>query len=266
YTYDESGKVNWRVRFRETAAHNTVLIDGKNQTRYIFDKTRFKIKGPQPHYDLQTFVTQPGFDFLHGIARSQEYPVVHERKIFFVCPEYWIMTDLLIASEPHCYDLRFHLSALAEKNATMRLAAKTLSIHSPHLIMAQPAQDEIHPCIEEGYISQSYGVKQPAPIIKFSQRATCAVFHTVLVPYNTVLPVVSVETGNVYTEKGLASKEEASVLYMTINHQGKTSHDTYFVKHTSSEDEYSFDEMTCMSSGLFIRKDENGHEVRKHVF
>ena len=34
YTYSEAGEVNWRVRFRGTAAHNTVTVDGRNQTRY----------------------------------------------------------------------------------------------------------------------------------------------------------------------------------------------------------------------------------------
>jgi hypothetical protein len=211
-------------------------------------------------------VTQPKYDFLHGIARSHEYPVVHERKIFFACPEYWIITDRLIASEPHRYDLRFHLSSEAEDNVSMRFEAKTLVIHSPHLIMAQPAHEAIQPLIEEGYISHTYGVKHPAPIIRFTQRAACAVFHTVLVPYSTIAPVVSVETGTVYTEEGVSSKEETSVLYVTINHQDKTSHDTYFVKHTSSEKKYRFGEMTCMTTGLFIRKDENGQVVRTHAF
>jgi hypothetical protein len=34
YTYSEAGEVNWRVHFRGTAAHNTVCVDGRNQTRY----------------------------------------------------------------------------------------------------------------------------------------------------------------------------------------------------------------------------------------
>ena len=34
YTYDESGEVNWRAAFRTTAAHSTIEVDGKCQTRY----------------------------------------------------------------------------------------------------------------------------------------------------------------------------------------------------------------------------------------
>jgi hypothetical protein len=38
YTYDESGETNWRVLFRGTSYHNTVLVDGLNQARYEFHK------------------------------------------------------------------------------------------------------------------------------------------------------------------------------------------------------------------------------------
>ena len=44
YTYSEAGETNWRVHFRGTAAHNTVCVDGRNQTRYepkpVKDKSR----------------------------------------------------------------------------------------------------------------------------------------------------------------------------------------------------------------------------------
>ncbi len=36
YTYDESGETNWRALFRGTGYHNTVQVDRKNQTQYVF--------------------------------------------------------------------------------------------------------------------------------------------------------------------------------------------------------------------------------------
>ncbi len=46
YTYYEGGSENWRARFRGTAAHNSVLIDGKNQTRYapVFGNSSFGVQ------------------------------------------------------------------------------------------------------------------------------------------------------------------------------------------------------------------------------
>ena len=95
YTYDESGPVNWRVRFRSTAYHNTVLVDGRNQTRYEWRNNRFKISGPEPEREIKAFVHEPGLDYLYGVARSHEYPVVHERKVLFINGEYWVIIDLL---------------------------------------------------------------------------------------------------------------------------------------------------------------------------
>src|SRR6185503_10473684 len=56
YTYHESGSPNWRVVFRGTSYHNTITVDRRNQIRYEFDKTRFKIRGPQPERELRSFV------------------------------------------------------------------------------------------------------------------------------------------------------------------------------------------------------------------
>ena len=44
YTYDESGEVNERALFRGTAAHNTVLVDGRNQTRYQRHGRKFRVQ------------------------------------------------------------------------------------------------------------------------------------------------------------------------------------------------------------------------------
>jgi hypothetical protein len=62
YTYSEAGETNWRVHFRGTAAHNTVCVDGRPQTRYApkaikeprhaQGTVRHKIAGPAPEATL----------------------------------------------------------------------------------------------------------------------------------------------------------------------------------------------------------------------
>ncbi|MFQ5632796.1 MAG: alginate lyase family protein, partial [bacterium] len=101
YTYDEFNGFNWRVLFRGTSYHNTVTVDGKNQTHYLNrgEGKRHKINGPSPDYKMKTFLSEAGFDYLHGIAKSHEYDAVHKRKIFFVRPDYWIVTDILTAEQ-----------------------------------------------------------------------------------------------------------------------------------------------------------------------
>jgi uncharacterized heparinase superfamily protein len=196
YTYDESGLVNWRAIFRGTAYHNTVLVDQRNQTRYEWRKTRFKISGPEPERQLVSFTSESKLDYLHGIAHSHEYPVVHERKVLFIAREYWIIVDLLRAQEAHRYDLRFHLTPLAQGQVSISLSNSTLTIQSPQLILAQPLDPAVLPSIAEGFVSTSYGKKDSAPIIEFTQQASYAGFFTVLYPYKEKAPTISIDGQN----------------------------------------------------------------------
>ncbi|MGE0642810.1 MAG: alginate lyase family protein [Nitrospira sp.] len=193
YTYDESGPLNWRVRFRETAAHNTVLVDGRNQTSYLPGKRRYKIQGPEPSFELNSFITADQLDYVHGTARSYEYPVVHERKILFVGRDYWVVLDLLRAQEPHHYDLLFHLSPNAHGQVSIALSSTTLSIDSPQLLLAQPISPTVIPSIQEGFISHTYGTKHAAPIVQLTQRDRATCFLTVVYPYKGTTPKLSIE-------------------------------------------------------------------------
>ncbi len=192
YTYDESGEINWRVRFRGTESHNTVLVDGENQTRYEFHKRKFKIRGPAPAPELRRFHSEAGFDYLHGIARSHQYPVRHDRKIFFCGGEYWIVLDRLFAEEPHRYDLLFHLSAEAHDRTAIANRQGTICLDAPHLALAQSARPEAEIRIEDGFVSPKYGIKHPAPVVRATQYAAQAHFCTVLHPYRHLCPEIRV--------------------------------------------------------------------------
>ncbi len=222
YTYDESGPINWRILFRGTASHNTVLVDEQNQTRYLPGKRRYKIQGPEPEHELRTFVSTTGLDYLHGIAISHEYPVVHERKILFIGGEYWVIVDLLRAQESHRYDLRFHLTPAAQGNVSLSLSDDTLSVHAPQLVLAQPLVPAAFPRIDEGFVSQSYGIKHPAPIVQFTQQASCTGFVTVVYPYKADAPSISV--GILNSLQGLLNNTQAT-LHIVIAQKGQQYRD-----------------------------------------
>jgi uncharacterized heparinase superfamily protein len=74
YTYCDDAP-HWRRWFKGTAAHNTVTIDGADQTPY----RRGKPKGPVAAARPLQRGTADGLDVLWGEAKSPAYPVLHRR-------------------------------------------------------------------------------------------------------------------------------------------------------------------------------------------
>lgn len=258
YTYDESGPVNWRVRFRGTAAHNTVLVDGRNQTRYEWKKNRYKISGPEPERTMAAFVSTSGLAYLHGIAISHEYPVVHERTILFIGGEYWVILDLLKAHEPHQYDLLFHLSPAAHGHVSVSLSRETLSIDSPQLLLAQPIVPTVFPSIQEGFISRSYGAKQAAPIIQLTQRDTTTCFLTVVYPYKGTTPKLSVEIPEASSGFQELLDGRSAMVQIAIAHNGKQySDELLFTDRTTQQNEAS-----GASAAHHVRVSRTNHDGR----
>ena len=105
YTYSEEPP-NLRRWFKGTAAHNTVTVDGLDQTPY----RRGRPDGPVAEGRLLGRITVPGLDLLSGEARSPVYEAVHTRVVAFVADRYWIVEDRLRGRRAHRYDLRFHLA------------------------------------------------------------------------------------------------------------------------------------------------------------
>jgi len=266
YTYDESGETNWRALFRGTGYHNTVQVDKMNQTRYSFHKTRFEIQGPEPDHELHAFISTPEYDYLHGVARSHEYPVVHERKLFFPWLEYWILSDLLLASESHDYDLLFHLASEAWERTTVDAADANYVVQAPNLIIVQPfeTQDGMSadsPRMEKGYVSPTYGIKHPAPIVRFARRAATTTYHTVLYPYGTEKPRLAVAVLPVQHNGRLCPPTEAFGLSITIAAKGQALTDTYF-NGTPRDGAYRFGDFSYDGSLLCVRQDGAGRIVR----
>lgn len=266
FTYDESGDYNWRVHFRGTQSHNTVLVDQKDQTRYCFNQARnkFKISGPEPEYKTKMVVHRSEFDFLHGVARSHEYGAVHERRIFYACPDYWIITDFLRDQCSHRYDLLFHLSPQANGRVALHLAESTLRVESPNLVLAQPFQAEVEVRIEKGYVSPTYGVKQEAPVLRFTQTAKRAAYLTLLVPFKFTPPEILIEQLDVFTESGLCARDEVTAIRVTWNRQNQEFKDYYFNAYRQESETYRFEEFVYEGKFFFVRKDADGNIVRVH--
>jgi uncharacterized heparinase superfamily protein len=207
YTYSEAvgeDGINWRVHFRGTAAHNTVSVDGRQQTRYLpkpikdaasrhaTGSVRHKISGPPAEGSLVERFHSQNFDLLHGRVRSHECDALHERCIVFVDRRYWIVSDWLRAPTEHDYRLNFQLGAHAHGHTVLSMSDGGLRVRSPGLLIAQAPREGVRHTLGDAWVSARYGDKQPAPALRSHARACNAHFDTLLMPWNEREPVLHV--------------------------------------------------------------------------
>jgi hypothetical protein len=190
YTYAEHAP-NWRRWFKSTAAHNTVCVDGLDQTPY----RRGKPKGSVAHGRLLARHSAPGLDILCGMAISPAYTARHTRWVLFVADEYWIIVDQLRGERPHRYDLRFHLAPEAQGRTLLEARADATVVRAPGLALALVASRA--PQIEPGWVAPSYGNRQPAPVISVTAEGASADFVTFVVPLaaDEPTPTLRVDAG-----------------------------------------------------------------------
>lgn len=175
YVYSEDAP-NWRRWFKSTMAHNTVTVDGTDQTPY----RRGAPRGLIAEGRLLQRLTVPGLDVLWGEARSPMYEVVHQRRVLFVLDEYWLIEDRLVGERPHSYDLRFHLSPGAWGQTTLRQSV----VQAPGLTLVV---DGGRVQLEDGWVAPTYGHKVPAPVVSARvDDVADAVFITLVLPGGAV--------------------------------------------------------------------------------
>mgnify|MGYP005840985193 CR=1 FL=1 len=180
----------WRNYFRGTAAHNTITVDGQDQSLLL---GLWHVVRPS-RATLHEWVTTEHFDFVDGSHDGYtrlRHPVTHRRKIFFVKPEYWIVLDLLEGRGEHQFDLYFHLTPEAQGSleplsgiAQIRYGDGTclLIYQAKHTnSQAEVITGSLDPI--QGWLSQRSGEKMLAPTLRYRQVTTAPTqFVTVLYP------------------------------------------------------------------------------------
>ena len=184
YTYHaDDADASGRRWFKGTSAHNTVTVDGLNQTAYRPGRP----KAPLPQATFGGRSTHPALDMIWGTAVSPCYDAVHERRILFVAGEYWIIEDRLTAPTPHRYDLRFHLAPDTLGRIVVHRGPRPAAT-GPWIALIFGADHDVE--LEQGWVSLHYGVKAPAPVVVATERdCRAARFITLVAPLADGAPV-----------------------------------------------------------------------------
>jgi hypothetical protein len=186
----------WRRAFKGTAAHNTVCVDGLDQTPFRPGKPN----GPTSRARLVRRHTMEGLDVVIGEVRSPSYDAVHTRVVAFVDDDRWLVHDRLRATMPHRYEARWHLAPEAlGRTVVDRERRGQVTIHAPGVVLAVPVWcGDVE--LVDGWVSPAYGVKVPAPVvvIRVDGRADADIV-TAIVPGDDAPDVVARLDGDLAT-------------------------------------------------------------------
>jgi hypothetical protein len=184
YTYHESEEM--RDRFRTTAAHNTLELDGESQSEpggKFSWKTRAEVK-------VRTQIAEDRFDFFeasHDGYERLETPATHERSILFLKNDYWIMRDFVATRGAHEYALNFHFDKSVNPTIETREkgagAAQNVVSGAGDGWRISTFGDNGGWQQKESWISEIYGGKTNAPFLRFASGGTGAQeFFTFILP------------------------------------------------------------------------------------
>ena len=173
YTYN--GAKDWRDYFRETRAHNTIVVDGENQSRHYGQMAWSHVARAR----CEVWASTPSFDYVcgeHDGYRRLSSPVAHRRAVFFRKPHYWLIFDELQGSGEHDIESYFHLAPTQVTEVDHGLVAcfeanciLEMSLAGAHFeldLITESHPDKPH----SGWIGASYGCRTAAPVIRWHAR------------------------------------------------------------------------------------------------
>jgi hypothetical protein len=163
-----------RNRFRGTAAHNTLQVDGRDQAQ---SNGPFAWTG-MPETTVDRWHISETFDLFAG-HHNGYHPVIHHRWVFGLKNKFWLVRDVVVpgGAGPR--------PAAASQAAPHRLAIHWHYLNEQDLTILPPANHNWTQSVEPFPWSPVYGKKEPACVLRFTTETPLpAEFAVLLVPSN----------------------------------------------------------------------------------
>lgn len=217
YAYNDS---QWRQYVLDTRGHNTIMVDGQEQHRRGCPRELLVVTRPYPN----KWATSDTFDYASGVydygyGDRNEVRVTHTRHIFFVKPDYWIVTDLMTPpdDEAHRYESIFHLDADAAQVDEKSKSVRTVNKSGSNLAIIPLADEGLdvklisgqEEPVVQGWMpvggTSSYDVRPiPTPIFeKASAGPTWLAYAFYPTPEEASCPVDGIDSLDVEAEQGV---------------------------------------------------------------
>lgn len=180
-TYEYVGAGTERDRFRGTAAHNTLSVDGLDQA----DPKGSFAWSNLPNVEAEAWINGRSFDLFvgsHDGYTRLPSPVIHRRSVFSLKSCFWLVRDLVLGTGSHKVELSWHLAP-----ELSRAEGKTEEFIDPErkkgLRVLAIGPSGFSRTVDEGEWSPAYGRKQPSQTLHLSSVSELpAEFVTLLIP------------------------------------------------------------------------------------
>jgi hypothetical protein len=196
YTYN--GAADWHRYFRDTTAHNTVVVDGESQATYRGRLRWSNAYRATSHHWVSTACLDYVEGSHDGYARLTS-PVQHRRSVLFMKPDYWLLRDELTGEGAHQIDRYFHLAPDFDPTVLgNRVSARDKDGIGLLIIALEDDGLTTHAWTdgdgpEDGWVATGYGQRRRAAAFSFRTRMTRpTVLHTLLVPFRGSPPGLEV--------------------------------------------------------------------------
>jgi hypothetical protein len=183
YCYISAG--DERSKFRGTAAHNTIRVDGLDQATSQGPFAWSSI----PNVRRRQWLNGKTFNWFaadhDGYSRLAD-PVSHRRQIFHVKGAFWLVRDIVEGRQAHLLEAFWHLGPefrVAAQNGRLTAAVASSETNGNRrdsrlsLLLARPAVWQMEH--RTGEISPAYGLQREAPVVRVHATvqlpAECAV-------------------------------------------------------------------------------------------
>lgn len=188
FTYDKRNP--FRSYFASSAGHNTVTVDGKSQVRIW---NRAYLAPSVARGDCSSWICREVFDYARGrydegygeYAHPQPPDavrlddVVHERRVLFVKPDYWIVLDDLQTNQAHRYDWSFHAPKVFDTDEGEGGRITLGANEAPRLLIQPVATEGLTAQIYcgsedpiQGWYSSDHRVKEPATAVIYTRSVS----------------------------------------------------------------------------------------------
>jgi hypothetical protein len=174
------GPASRRAKFRGTAAHNTVTVDGLDQA----DQTGPFSWGPLPRVQVGHWIAGDAFDLFagwhDGYNRLSE-AVIHRRWVVRFGSEFWLVRDVLDGRGQH--EAAIHWRFAPEVTVELQ-GQRVMARHGNEVLTLLPASGGAWEyAVEIDEYSPVYGKCMQAPVARWRTRTACPMETATLVAF-----------------------------------------------------------------------------------